>query len=119
VPRRGRAELPEAGWGPRCEADVAGQCVADARMVLASRRRAGEQGDWDQVHEQAHAMKGVAGNLGLIQLANHACQMMRMTGFELLRDWRRHCDTLAERLRRGELALASRGTWRPAREDNH
>jgi two-component system sensor histidine kinase RpfC len=43
---------------------------------------------------------------------------MRMTGFELARDWRRHCDTLGERLRRGELALAARGNWHPAREDS-
>ena len=112
-------EFAAIGMGTAFEADFVGQCVADARMVLARMRRAGEQGDWDQVHDQAHAMKGVAGNLGLIQLAAHAGQMMRMTGFELARDWRRHCDTLAERLRRGEQALASRGNWRPAREDSH
>jgi len=112
-------EFAAIGMGPAFETDFVGQCVADARMVLGRMRRAGEQGDWDQVHEQAHAMKGVAGNLGLIQLAAHAGQMMRMTSFELLRDWRRHCDTLAERLRRGEQALASRGNWRPAREDSH
>ena len=112
-------EFAAIGMGPAFEADFVGQCVADARMVLARMRRAGEQGDWDQVHEQAHAMKGVAGNLGLIHVAAHAGQMMRMTGFELLRDWRRHCDTLADRLRRGEQALASRGNWRPAREDSH
>ena len=112
-------EFAAIGMGPAFEADFVGQCVADARMVLARMRRAGEDADWDQVHEQAHAMKGVAGNLGLIQLAAHAGQMMRMTGFELAREWRRHCDTLAERLRRGEQALASRGNWRPAREDSH
>ena len=112
-------EFAAIGMGPAFEADFVGQCVADARMVLARMRRAGEDADWDQVHEQAHAMKGVAGNLCLIQLAAHAGQMMRMTGFELAREWRRHCDTLAERLRRGEQALASRGNWRPAREDSH
>lgn len=112
-------EFAAIGMGAAFEADFVGQCVADARMVLARMRRAGEEGDWDQVHEQAHAMKGVAGNLGLIQLAAHAGQMMRMTGFELAREWRRHCDTLGERLRRGERALASRGNWRPALEDSH
>jgi len=112
-------EFAAIGMGAAFEADFVGQCVADARMVLVRMRRAGEDADWDQVHEQAHAMKGVAGNLGLIQLATHAGQMMRMTGFELAREWRRHCDTLAERLRRGERALASRGNWRPALEDSH
>ena len=112
-------EFAAIGMGAAFEADFVGQCVADARMVLARMRRAGEDSDWEQVHEQAHAMKGVAGNLGLVQLAAHAGQMMRMTGFELAREWRRHCDTLAERLRRGERALASRGNWRPALEDSH
>ncbi|HSD16168.1 MAG TPA: ATP-binding protein [Thermomonas sp.] len=111
-------EFAAIGMGAAFEADFVGQCVADARMVLARMRRAGEDADWDQVHEQAHAMKGVAGNLGLVQLAAHAGQVMRMTGFELAREWRRHCDTLAERLRRGERALASRGNWRPALEDS-
>ena len=112
-------EFAAIGMGPAFEADFIGQCVADARMVLARMRRAGEQADWDQVHEQAHALKGVSGNLGLLQVATHAGQMMRMTGFELARDWRRHCDTLVERMRRGEQALAARGNWRPAREDSH
>lgn len=112
-------EFAAIGMGAAFEADFVGQCVADARTVLARMRHAAEQGDWDQVHEQAHAMKGVAGNLGLTQVATHAGGMMRMTGFELTRDWRRHCDTLSERLRQGEQALASRGNWRPAREDSH
>ncbi|TXH63686.1 MAG: response regulator [Thermomonas sp.] len=111
-------EFAELGMGPAFEADFVGQCVADARMVLARMRRAGEQADWDYMHEQAHAMKGVAGNLGLTQVASLAGQMMRMTGFELTRDWQRHCGTLDDRLQRGEQALAARGHWRPAREDS-
>jgi len=111
-------EFAEIGMGATFEADFVGQCVADARMVLARMRRAGEQADWDCMHEQAHAMKGVAGNLGLTQVASLAGQMMRMTGFELTRDWQRHCGTLDDRLQRGEQALAARGHWRPAREDS-
>jgi len=111
-------EFAELGMGPAFEADFVGQCVTDARMVLARLRRAGEQADWDGMHEQAHAMKGVAGNLGLTQVASLAGQMMRMTGFELARDWQRHCNTLDDRLQRGEQALAARGHWRPAREDS-
>ena len=111
-------EFLAIGMGPAFEANFVGQCVADARMILARMRRAGDASDWDQVHEQAHAMKGVAGNLGLLQLAALSGHVMRMTGFELARDWHRHCDTLGERLRRGEQALASRGNWHPAREDS-
>jgi two-component system sensor histidine kinase RpfC len=43
---------------------------------------------------------------------------MQMTSFEVAKDWQRHCDTLAQRLRSGEQALEARGSWRPAREDS-
>ena len=43
--------------------------------------------------------------------------LMKMTGLELGRDVARHAETLAERLRAGEQALAARGHWQPARED--
>jgi two-component system sensor histidine kinase RpfC len=43
---------------------------------------------------------------------------MRMTAFELERDWRRHCESLTQRLHDGEQALQARGSWIPAREDS-
>jgi two-component system sensor histidine kinase RpfC len=111
-------ELASLGMGSAFEADFIGQCVADARRALGLMRQAGADADWDAYREQAHALKGIAGNLGLVQLAAHSGKLMHTTGFELVRDWRRHCDALVERMSAGEQALAARGSWQPAREDS-
>ncbi|TCT23219.1 ATP-binding protein [Thermomonas haemolytica] len=111
-------EFAALGMGKAFELEFVGQCMADARVALARMQSAGEAGDWDQYREQAHALKGVAGNLGLLQCASLSGALMRMTGFELARDWQRHSQALAQRLRQGEQALAARGSWTPAREDS-
>lgn len=111
-------EFVSMGMGQTFEAEFVGQCVADARRAMQRMRAAGVDADWDEFREQAHALKGVAGNLGLVQVAAHSGALMRMNGFELASQWRRSCDSLAERLRAGEQALAARGSWLPAREDS-
>ena len=112
-------EFAALGMGAEFEAEFVGQCVADARVALQRLRVAASGSDWEQVREQAHALKGIAGNMGLVQLAAHSGLLMKMTGLELGRDVARHADTLAERLRAGEQALAARGHWQPAREERH
>ena len=93
--------------------------LADARVAVQRLRIAASASDWEQLREQAHALKGIAGNMGLVQLAAHSGLLMKMTGLELGRDVARHADTLAERLRAGEQALAARGRWQPAREERN
>ncbi|WP_374557168.1 ATP-binding protein [Thermomonas sp.] len=110
-------EFASLGMGKAFEADFIGQCVTDARVAVAKMQHAGEAGDWEALREQAHALKGIAGNLGLVQVARLSSLMMHMTGFELGRDWQRHVGTLGQRLRHGEQALEARGSWQPARED--
>jgi two-component system sensor histidine kinase RpfC len=110
-------EFAALGMGAEFEAEFIGQCVADARVAVQRLRAAAATADWEQLREQAHALKGIAGNMGLVQLAAHSGLLMRLTGLELGRDWSRHADTLAERLRVGEQALAARGRWQPAREE--
>ena len=70
------------------------------------------------MREQAHALKGIAGNLGLVQVAALAGDVMKTNGFELARHWRQRVGMLADRLRSGEHALAARGTWQPARGED-
>ena len=111
-------ELAALGMGRTFETEFVGQCVGDARVALARMRRAGNEDDWEQLREQAHALKGIAGNLGLVQLAAHAGDLMRMNGFDLARQWGQHVDALVDRLRAGEQALAARGTWQPARGED-
>lgn len=110
-------EFASLGMGKTFEADFIGQCIADARAALARMRQAGAEGDWECYRDQAHAMKGIAGNLGLVQCAGLSGGLMRMTAFELARDWRRHCESMTQRLHDGEQALQARGSWAPARED--
>ena len=112
-------EFASLGMGAEFEAEFVGQCVADARVAVQRLRIAAGASDWEQLREQAHALKGIAGNMGLVQLAAHSGMLMKMTGLELGRDWARHADTLAERLRAGEQALAARGRWQPAREEHN
>ena len=112
-------EFASLGMGAEFEAEFVGQCVADARVAVQRLRIAAGASDWEQLREQAHALKGIAGNMGLVQLAAHSGMLMKMTVLELGRDWARHADTLAERLRAGEQALAARGRWQPAREERN
>lgn len=111
-------ELSALGMGPAFEADFVGQCVADARVALSRMRRAADNDEWDEVREQAHALKGIAGNLGLVQVAAQAGELMKSNGFEISRHWRQHVGMLTDRLRSGEHALAARGTWQPARGED-
>ena len=111
-------ELSALGMGNTFEAEFVGQCVADARVAMSRMRRAAEHDEWDEVREQAHALKGIAGNLGLVQVAGLAGDVMKTNGFELARHWRQRVGMLADRLRSGEHALAARGTWQPARGED-
>ena len=111
-------ELSALGMGNAFEAEFVGQCVADARVALARMRRAGEQEDWVALHEQAHALKGIAGNLGLVQVVAHAGEVMKANGFDLARHWRQHLEILSDRLQSGEQALTARGRWQPARGED-
>lgn len=110
-------EFAALGMGKAFEIEFIGQCVTDARMALVRMRQAIAVADWEQYREQAHALKGVASNLGLQQCTALSSALMRMSGIELVRDGQRHCEALAECLRRGEQALAARGSWVPAREE--
>jgi len=111
-------EFESLGMGRAFEADFIGQCIADARVALARMRQAAAAGDWERFRDQAHAMKGIAGNLGLVQCAALSGGLMQMTAFELERDWQRHCESMAQRLHDGEQVLRARGSWVPAREDS-
>ena len=71
----------------------------------------------EQLRDQAHAIKGIAANLGLPQCVCICSGMMQMTTFDLERDWRQQVEALTQALRHGEQALAARGSWKPAREE--
>jgi two-component system sensor histidine kinase RpfC len=59
------------------------QCIKDAGECLAELRRQGNARGWAQVRETAHALKGIAENLGA-QLVSERCQQLMRASDEAL-----------------------------------
>jgi len=72
----------------------------------------GEAMNWVQFRDQAHAIKGVASNLGLVRAANRAGELMRMADWQLKAEWRQRLSVLAGALKEGRLALDARAIHR-------
>jgi two-component system sensor histidine kinase RpfC len=101
-------ELRSLGLGEQFEREFVMQCLRDAEDCLMQLSQAGDRGDWDRIREQAHALKGVASNLGLMRLSSVSGEVMRMQDWQLGRDWRQHSIKLGEQLSLGRLALDRR-----------
>jgi two-component system sensor histidine kinase RpfC len=69
---------------------------------------AGQTREWESVREQAHALKGVAGNLGLVMLASIAGEVMRLGDRQLADEWNTRLRGLRERLGEGRKILQAR-----------
>src|SRR5690606_34656126 len=54
-------ELGALGMGKAFERKFVNQCLDDAAGALARFEQFGAGGQWDQLRDQAHALKGVAG----------------------------------------------------------
>jgi two-component system sensor histidine kinase RpfC len=70
------------------------------------------------VREHAHALKGVASNLGLVKLATAGGELMRMADWQISREWRQRLSGLRERLAQGHSALKTRAEMRTARNND-
>ncbi|WP_133500088.1 ATP-binding protein [Cognatilysobacter terrigena] len=101
-------ELASIGMGDAFEREFTGECLADAERGIALIEQCAMQGDWTEVREHAHAVKGVAGNVGLVRLSLLAGEMMRLPDWQLSREWRLRLDSLRERLTQGRDILAAR-----------
>ena len=101
-------ELAQLGMGDGFEREFIEQCLADAGASIDAIERAADASDWDGLREHAHALKGVASNLGLVRVASLSGEVMRLAEWQLAREWRQHVGTLRERLRQGRAALAAR-----------
>jgi len=127
----GRAELPPAdgvldfsildelsslNMGEAFEREFTTQCLRDAENSLHAAQASGEKEEWEQMREQAHALKGVASNLGLVKLAAASGEVMRLADWQLSREWRQRVSGLREKLSQGRTALAARAQARAARD---
>lgn len=109
-------ELDALGMGEGFEREFIAQCLRDADGCLAALTSAGEAKDWERQREQAHALKGVATNLGLIKLAAAGGEMMRLPDWLLGNEWRRRRDDLDGMLQQGRMALDARQRERKLRD---
>ena len=65
--------------------------------------------DWTAVREQAHALKGVSSNLGLVRLSAASGEVMRLSDWQLGREWKQRLAGLREQLQQGKaLVLEAR-----------
>ena len=101
-------ELAQLGMGTGFEREFVAQCLADAGASVDALERSADAGEWDAMREHAHALKGVATNVGLVRVAALSGELMRLAEWQLAREWRQHVVTLRERLRQGRSALATR-----------
>ncbi|MDR0181780.1 ATP-binding protein [Lysobacter arvi] len=108
-------ELGALGMGAGFEREFIAQCLIDADKCLHQIEACAQRVDWERTRDQAHALKGVASNLGLIKLAALSGELMRLPDWQLARDWSSHLTRLRERLAQGRAALDARERQRAAR----
>ena len=83
-------ELAGLGMGEGFEREFISQCLNDADGCLGGMQVAGESENWERLREHAHAVKGVASNLGLVKMASLGGDLMRMPDWQMRSEWR-HC----------------------------
>ncbi|MCF7749748.1 response regulator [Bacillus subtilis subsp. subtilis] len=101
-------ELASLGMGEGFEKEFIRQCLADATQCIAAAIKAGERSDWVQLREQAHAIKGVASNLGLARVAYRAGELMHMADWQLKNEWSERVALVRTALNEGRQALEQR-----------
>lgn len=109
-------ELGALGMGEGFEREFIEQCLRDAAGCIEALSVASEREEWSRVRDQAHALKGVSSNLGLVKLAAVAGELMQLPDWQLAREWRQRLAGIKERLAQGRAALAARGRDPSARD---
>ncbi|MCL1524079.1 ATP-binding protein [Xanthomonas nasturtii] len=101
-------ELAALGMGEEFERQFVRQCLEDAQNCVGAIERDGTRSDWEQLRESAHALRGVASNLGLAQVATNGGELMRMADWQLQAEWRKRLSALHAQLAAGKDALDAR-----------
>ncbi len=109
-------ELGELGMGANFEREFIAQCLSDAEACIVSVGNCLERGDGPQLREHAHALKGVASNLGLSRLALASGELMRLPEVQIAREWRQRLASLHSHIAEGRSALSQRAIERDRRE---
>ncbi|TXH72912.1 MAG: response regulator [Lysobacteraceae bacterium] len=101
-------ELASLGMDGTFLGEFIRQCLQDAESCLANLSKYGSAERWDLVREQAHALKGVASNLGLVQLRLACGEIMRLADWQIAKEWRQRMAAINEAMGQGRTALAAR-----------
>lgn len=105
-------ELSSLGMGRVFEVEFIRQCITDAQNCIRLIEQHGQDEHWEQMREQAHALKGVASNLGLIKLSSSGGEIMRLADWQIAREWRQRLNGLRDKLAQGKSALTARADAR-------
>jgi two-component system sensor histidine kinase RpfC len=81
------------------------ECLRDAMKCIGDVEKSCEAAAWDAARDQCHALKGVAGNMGAMQLAATASRMMRLGDWQLPADWRAQVQLMREQLEAARATL--------------
>lgn len=103
-------ELSSLGMGEDFINKFVAQCTEDAMKCLGRIETAGKADDASALRDHAHALKGVAGNLGLVRVASISGELMRVPEWQLRRDWKQRLGQLVQELELGRQAVAAHGS---------
>jgi len=101
-------ELSALGMGEKFEREFVSQCLNDADGCIGGISHAMQGGDLERVREHAHALKGVASNLGLVQLAASSSELMKLSDWQLGQEWKQRLAMINAQLIHGRAALELR-----------
>jgi two-component system, sensor histidine kinase RpfC len=101
-------ELGSLGMGEGFEKEFVRQCMHDAQDCLFAMERGGGAQAWETVREQAHALKGVSSNLGLVGVAAASGELMKLADWQLAREFGQRLAELRRRVEAGRDALEAR-----------
>jgi len=82
-----------------------GECVRDSAKCIVELEKLAMASRWEQYRDQCHALKGVAGNMGAVRLAEVASRGMHMASWELAAHGRSLIAELSRELERAGVAL--------------
>ena len=105
-------ELSTLGMGEVFEREFITQCLNDADGCLGAMAHAMESGNGGHLREHAHALKGVASNLGLVKLAAASGELMLLADSQISKEWRHRLAMLNANLSHGRAALEARARVR-------
>lgn len=104
----GLDDLAELNMDDDSEERFIVQSFRDAEHCQQTMLSAAETNQWQEVREEAHALRGVLGHLGLMRASSLAAELMRIPDWQLQLEWCALVQMLDEALLCGRDALEAR-----------